>query len=290
MERVIAVATLLTVGATVAAQEPTRADLLDKVSRYVAAYERDFSQSISDEHTQQREDITRGSGYRARTTHQERSIESETLFAWFVNERRWLTIRNVLTVDSRAVPDSRGRLNRIVEDVANGAGPAGALIGRLRDESVRYNLGRIRRSFNDPMLSMQFLDPRNQSNFTFTVEGAEIIDGISTWRLGFVETSAATAIVLEGQPTPSSGAMWITPSGIVVRTRMTIGATTGQLSAAITVTYAPDATVGAWVPERMEEQYSQSSIDADREAASGTISCLTTYSNYRRRAVEPPGI
>jgi hypothetical protein len=134
---------------------------------------------------------------------------------------------------------------------------------------------------------MQFLDRANQSNFTFTVEGAERIDGISTWKLGFVETSTATAIVLEGQPTPSSGAIWITASGIVVRTRMTIGATTSQLSAAITVTYAPDATVGAWVPERMEEQYSQSSIDTDRETASGTISCLTTYSNYRR-AVEPP--
>jgi hypothetical protein len=288
MQPAIAVAMLLTVGASVAAQDPTRADLLDKVGRYVAAYERDFSQSISDEHTRQREDITRGSGYRARSTHTERSIDSETLFAWFVNERRWLTIRNVLIVDGRGVPDSRGRLNRIVEDVTTRAQPADALIGRLRDESVRYNLGRIRRSFNDPMLSMQFLDPANQSGFTFTVEGAEVIDGISTWKLGFVETSAATAIVLAGQPTPSSGAIWLTPSGIVVRTRLTIGPITGQLAAAITVTYAPDASVGAWVPERMEEQYSQSSIEADREAASGTISCVTTYSNYRRRTVEPP--
>ncbi len=290
MQRAIAIAAVIASAAPAAGQGPTLAELLEKATRYAVAYEREFSQSLSDEHAEQREDVVRGRGYRARTTHTERIIEAETLFAWFVNERTWLTIRNVLSVDGRMVPDSRGRLNEILDSVLENGSSGGALISRLRDESVRYNLGRIRRSFNDPMLPMKFLDPSNQERYAFTQEGADIVDGVSVWKIGFVETATPTAIILDGLPAPSSGTVWVTQSGIVVQTRIDLGGTTGSLSAAITVSYAPNAHIGAWVPARMDERYSQLATEANRDGASTTITCVTTFSNYRRRPkAEPPG-
>ena len=210
------------------------------------------------------------------------------LFAWVPERHSWLTVRNVLVVDDRAVPESKGRL-----DAAFALPEADRLgrLRRLRDEGARFNVGRIYRNFNDPTLVLQFLDAENQSRFAFADLGAENVNGIDARKMSFVERSTPTLLRTNTSDLLSSGLVWVALSdGTVLRTKLTLKDAAANTTADLVVAYQRNPKLDMFVPIRMDETYVQQRI-ANRAVlgvpsrlgvSTERIECVATYSNFRR--------
>jgi hypothetical protein len=219
------------------------------------------------------------------------------LFLGFAAERTWLTIRRVQRVDGRDVADSGLRLEQLLGQAAP---TRQARLRQLLDESARFNLGNIARNFSDPTLVFQFLQPRAQPQFTFTMAGTERRDGVDAVRLNYVERATPTVVTLNDQPLVSRGSVLVARTeGTVLETVLHHTSEPINLDATIRVTFRHQPSVGLWVPVRMQETYKQQPVGwygtPPRAAIVGeTIECVAIYSNYRRfetsgRIVVPPG-
>ena len=276
MRAAIALIGLLTVAAPAADEPPALTDLLVHTGRYVRGFQVDFATVISDETYRQRVRLHETVGGSNETFTDDRTMLSEMLFLWVPEDRGWVTVRSVLRVDGEPVPDSRGRLERTLTDPAPGML---SRIRRLRDGNARFNIGRIHHNFSDPALPLQFLDPSAQPRFDFKLRGREIINGTVTWQIAFSERAAPAMITVDGRHALSTGMIWVTSSGIVVRTRLALTDPASRLHLGMVVSYGRNAKLGSWVPIRMEETYSQTRNDG---ATNEEITCSATYSNFRR--------
>ena len=195
---------------------------------------------------------------------------------WMPEQAGWLTVRNVLSVDGRAVPDSQTRLNDALDDT--GAARVTRL-RRLLNESARCNLGQIFRNFNFPTLVLSYLDPEMQPRFAFTLAGRERVNGVDASKVEFDERTRPTVIQENGADRFSKGAVWIADrDGTIVRTRLDLRIPLRDTIASVEVDYGRDAKLDMWVPVRMHESYLQSRATMINEA----IDCVATYSNFRR--------
>jgi hypothetical protein len=273
---------------------PTLSDLLARVGLYVAGFQRDFATVISDETYTQRERRVVTTGNRSRTITASRTIQSETLFLWVEEDREWLTARNVLKVDRKRVADSRTRLEDLLKD------PAPGVLGRvrrLRDESARFNIGGILRNSGDPTLALQVVDRHHQPRFEFRLDNAETVGTILGWKISFAERALPTMIKVDGHDAPATGAVWVTASGIILRTRLDLEDAFSHIKLSLTVTHGRDGKLAGWVPARMDETYVQEmgQVTAPSPVTDAiparplvvvpfnkVITCLATYTNYRR--------
>lgn len=100
-------------------------------------------------------------------------------------------MRSVQRVDGRRVSESAG-------DVAQAlALPEERRVEKLRalaDASARYNLGSLRRNFNDPNLGLLFVSGPFQERFRFREDGEETTAARVVRRLEFEERSRPTFI------------------------------------------------------------------------------------------------
>jgi hypothetical protein len=262
---------------------PPLSQILERVADYVRQFEDDFAVILSDEDYVQTETIS------SRSTTFQRRIRSETLFTWLPDERTWLTVRTILTVNGAPIPNSKDRLNGALADLGPGRTTR---LRRLRDEGARFNIGRIFRNFNDPTLVLQFLDPVDQPRFAFSIVGAEKLNGINTWKVAFEEVARPTIIRNElGGDVPSSGLVWISRSdNAVARPNLTINYAAQNTRIDIVVDYGRNRGLDMWVPIRMEERYHRNAImnSAPRAmpyrlgTARERIECVATYSDFRR--------
>jgi len=251
------------------------ATLLARAGAYVDRYTHDFALVVSDEDYTQRLSGSRVT----RSMVRERRTHAEMLFMWMPDEQAWLTVRNVLSVDRRPTGDSAiVRFNDLLRESVTDPVARHERLRRLRDESARYNLGTIVRNVNYPSLVLQFLEPRMQSRFLFSVVGEETIANVPAWHVRYVERQQPTFIQGEdGAPRPASGAVWLADAdGAVVRSEMHLG--TGGTFATVTVDYRRDAKLDLWVPARMQETYADRVGSRDLEK----IECVAVYSNVRR--------
>ena len=88
-------------------------------------------------------------------------------------------------------------------------------------ESNRYNLGPVVLTVNIPTLALLFLDPANQSRFTFERKGRRRVQGVETAEVQLVERERP-ALVRAGanRDAPAKGRVWIEPeSGAVLHRR-----------------------------------------------------------------------
>jgi hypothetical protein len=265
---------------TVASQQPPLDLLLEKAGRYARGFQQDFETVIADETYVQRERVTRTQAGRERIINSARTINSEMVFMWLPEDRSWLLVRNVLKVDRKDVPDSKARLEHVIADATPGA--LLPRFNRLRDESARFNLGRIYRNLNDPMLPFQFVDPSYQPRFTFEIAGEDTIDGVAAWKLTFAEKAMPTVVTVDKHDSFSKGDIWLTSSGIVLRTHLAVENQLTSLRSTFVVTYGRDSKLAGWVPVRMEETYSQRPPASSSDRLATEISCVATYSNFRR--------
>jgi hypothetical protein len=252
---------------------PAVEDLMDRVGRYVQQSEKRLAVVISEE--DYRQEVLRWTGRSARRVR--RTIRSEMLLMWLPEERVWFSVRNVLNVDGRRIPDSKERLDRAVSDPAPGMA---SRLRQLQKEGARFDLGPVFRTSGNPTLVLQFLLPANQGHFTFTRVGQERVGGDHAWKVTFAEREGPTVFRVNGEDMVSSGAIWVRESdGTVVRTNLKLARPT-QILVSITVDFQRNAKLDLWVPSRMEEHYGEATA------------CWARYSNFRRfetsgRVVQP---
>jgi hypothetical protein len=266
-----------------ALDQPSLQSLLDHAASYVEHFEREFSVILSDEEYRQTESSD-GPTQPARPTdviplnHERRlDLRSEMLFMWVVQDRSWISVRNVLRVGRKPIADSKDRLERVL--TAQGPVP-GTQLRQLAAENARFNLG-FYHDYNNPTLALQFLSPELQRRFTFTLAGQERIDGIVTWKIAFEERVQPTVIVSDGENLFSTGSLWLSASdAVVVRTLLTLRVpatrTKVGMNGSVVVDYRRNAKLALWVPSRMEERYEQIGGIND------SLHCIATYSNFRR--------
>ncbi len=248
--------------------------LLLRVGTSVTTLMNTLSSVISDETSDQRTGLRRSV--------QRRHLQSELLLWWLPDEHAWLSVRNVLSVDGRPVPDSEQRLRRAFDDPpARSASDEttnqsraidltrSARVRALQEESARFDLGLIHRTTSSPTVVIEFLAPENQAHFSFVRAGTERVGGESAARLVFTEIARPTIVKVNGRDARSWGIVWVRErDGTILRTNLRVGLD-ALAEASITVDFQRDEKLAAWVPRKMVERY-------------GDILCTSTYSHVRR--------
>ena len=206
---------------------------------------------------------------------QTRRLVSDFMLVRLKEDEPWTPFRDVITVDGKPVRDRDARLERLflqanAEAVRNAA--------RISDEGARYNLGRLRRTVNVPVLALEFLRPRNAARCRFQEPRRERIDGEDAWKIEFKEQDNGTTLVRDGrndQNVPAAGTFWIRASdGAVMRTIVRIG--NAITNSEIDVRYCGAAPLPVLVPCRMAEKYYNRGEQ---------ITGVATYSNVRQFTV-----
>lgn len=268
-------------------QAPDLDSVLQRVGRYVAQYQQEFSLLIADEHYLQ-EVLSVGPGalrdvgpHDAKhagpdspsAARDRRVLVSEFALVRVEDADRtlWLAFRDVLEVDGRPVRDHTERLQRLFMTPAANALAQAQAIAR---ESARYNIGALVRTVNVPTMALEFLGAAVQKRSSFKKRGDANVQGVETWVVTFEERGRPTLIrTPEGRDVVTKGVAWIDPdNGRILRTQIEPEQPRVRKTR-LTVTYASDTRLGLWVPVEMNETY---------ETESWQISGEATYTNYRR--------
>jgi hypothetical protein len=271
--------------------------LLQRVTTYVADYEKAFSLLVAEElYVQEvRQPINPGTnvsrtnpggGIAGGNVSKRQLLKSDYLLVQLGPGAGWMPFRDVFEVNGSKVRDREDRLAKLF--LANDVSRFD-LADRIMAESTRHNIGQVTRSINIPTLGMMLLHPRVRDRFKFDDRGEDRVGGIATRRVEYRETSRPTLIkTTRGRDLALTGTLWIEPaSAAVVKSVLT--AADPALRATVTVTFRRDEALGIWVPMQMDEIYSDASGRDD-------IYATATYSNIRRfqvktdeKLAKPPG-
>ena len=270
------------------------ATILTSATHYVEQFEKAFAVVISDERCSQHVRIpdppiavgqpSRSSGI------SDRSLQSEMLFMWIPEDRRWLSVRNVLAVDGKSIDGSAEALDRALKAPLS---KRESRLHQLSDFGARFNIGVVHRNFNIPTLALQFLDAGYVRRFRFSIDDRPDqkadTSSFSPVKIDFTEMQRPTVIRDGRTNLPATGSIWVRPSdGVVVRTVLNVTGTRSTPASSIQVEYRLDSKLQMWVPSRMEESYRVIRL---AENAGSTLSGQTrfeqiesvdTYSNFRR--------
>ena len=159
----------------------------------------------------------------------------------------------------------------------------GKLSERLVSESARFNIGRVFRNVNVPILALQLLTWADQNLVSFEKSGESRIDGVEAWQIEFEETDPpALTIGEDGGPLYATGRLWIEPStGRILRTEMKISDPTIDLQTEVTVRSQLDPHLSILVPARMTERYRRLR-GVGRWRTVTDVHSEATYSNFHR--------
>lgn len=231
-------------------------------TRYVAAYEREFAFLLANEsYNQQR--------LRATALVESRALESELFLTFLPADDEWVAVRDVLKVDGEPVP-AREDLRTLLGSKAEFRG----LIAQIVDRNARYNIGGIRRTFNEPTLPLLLMGAKRVHDVKFD-RGPVVKDGDATLvTLLFSERGRPTLVRAPDGSVPASGEIVVEAgTGVVRRTRFDLEY--GGLKARLTTNYTRDEKLGLWLPATFTERYEASPTQE-------LVLCEATYSNYRR--------
>jgi len=195
---------------------------------------------------------------------------AEFFLTYLPNEGTWISVRDVREVDGAAVAnpdDIRSLIQRT---------PLRRLATSIAEKNARFNIGNIRRTFNEPTIGLLVVSAIHQRRFKF--ERVAVSPGNAPIvTLKFTERERPTLIVgMHGEPVFTHGELGIdAATGRVERTRLEM--TLASVHAVLSTAYAPDGKLDLWVPTLMSERY-----DNTAAAVGQTITVDTEYSNYRR--------
>ena len=231
---------------------------------YVVRYERDMAYVLADELATQVVATPDGERVGRRQT------RAEFFLTYLPTEGTWIAVRDVKEVDGAAVSDTDdiGSLMR--------RAPLWRLGAAIAEKNARFNIGDVRRTFNEPTLGLLVASPVHHRRFKF--DRKSVTRGASTMvTLKFTERDRPTLISgTYGEPVYTRGDLDIdAATGRIERTFMEM--TLGPVRAALATTYALDAKLNLWVPSVMSERYEQTA-----GALRQTITVDTAYTNYRR--------
>jgi hypothetical protein len=265
-------------------QEPALTTVLERAAAYVADFHRQLSGVVAEERYVQ--EVKAFAKRRERLTNPMRSeLHSDLLLVKPIGGGEWTEFRDVFEVNGIAVRDRRDRLTHLFLD---GSPSAREQIGRILDESSRFNIGEIARNINTPVFALQILESANQGRFRFkrtndrvpatlapesSVPGA-FRTGAEVWTVEFEEKRSGTLIRTEKmKDLPSSGRFWIDPyTGRVLMTELV--AKNRQVTATVDVSYQSEPLIGFLVPVEMRENY------RDRNGA--RVEGVAEYGRFRQ--------
>lgn len=231
---------------------------------YVVKYQRDMAYVLADELATQV--VARPDGERIGS----RRTRAEFFLTYLPTEGSWIAVRDVREVDGAAVSDTDdiGSLIR--------RAPLWRLGAVIAEKNARFNIGDVRRTFNEPTLGLLVASPVHRRRFKF--DRMAMSRGASPIvTLKFTERDRPTLISgTYGEPVFTRGELDIdAATGRIERTRIEM--TLGPVRAALATTYALDTKLNLWVPAVMSERYEQTA-----GVLRQTITVETEYTNYRR--------
>ncbi len=223
---------------------------------------------------------------------QRRTVDSDFLFLRLPGNGAWLGLRDTYRVDGTDVRDADAGF---LPTLRTGGANEFAEAKRIATDNARSNLGDIVRTINVPTTTLDFLTERYRSHFRFSKSGEERSRGHVSWVLHFDETARPTIVrTVRGANQRARGTISVDPlTGAVERTVLDLGDDSRAeefVKTRISVTYAPEPSLGMLVPVEMVESYYR---PATHEFAQLQIDAHATYSRFRRfqvsaRILEPP--
>jgi hypothetical protein len=281
-----AVLALLIASTTV--DTPTLQQVLDRTATYIANFVRELSGIVAEEQYTQTVHFPAGYVHRVDL---KRHTRSDLLLVKPRGARDWLQFRDVYDVDDHPVRDRDNRLYRLFLDPPDSTAAQAATI---LEESARYNIGPLLRTVNTPLLSLQFLEAKNQARFKFkrttnaqpaamTVESpappGRFRLTTEVWAVEYSERMANTIIRTNGlRDLPSRGRFWIEPdTGRVLMSELILE--NRQVRGVITVNYQSEPLLGLLVPIEMRERY-------DKLRDKSIVDGYATYGRFRQFQVK----
>jgi hypothetical protein len=253
---------------------PSAAEVSARAAAWLADYEARLSALVAEEdYTQKIAMLTVGTApLRPGET---RRLVSDFMLVRLKDDEPWMPFRDVISVDGKPVRDRDARLERLflradAETLRHAA--------EISAESARYNLGRLRRTVNVPVLALEYLRPANAARCRFEGPHRDRLDGEEAWKIEFKERTDGRTVIRDGRNdrnVPAAGTFWIRASdAAVLRTVVKVG--NAVTHSEIDVRYCETPAVPVPVPCRMSEQYWTRG-----EQISGTA----TYTNIRKFTV-----
>jgi hypothetical protein len=244
-------------------QEPALAEVLKRAALYVANFQKQLSGIVAEE-TYEQHIKKQASGDPLLSR---RRLKSDLLLVRPVGSGRYVEFRDVFEVDGRAVRDRQDRLTTLFLDPPPGAQ---SQLERVASESARFNIGRVFRTMNTPVLPLAFLHADYQPQFTFTLVRDPATAAMA---IAFKETGRPTLVRTPGGlDMPARGRFWVdTATGAVTRSEFIVEDM--QVKATVNVTYRGDEDLAFLVPVEMREEYV-----AGRDVIEGRA----TYDRFRK--------
>jgi len=246
-------------------------DVLDRASAYVCSYIHDFASVVAEEryvqdsHPMPRIDAFGAAAGAQASQHVE--LRSDVLFVTPTSSSKWLTFRDVFSVNGREIRDRAFRLARLFIDPPPDVMDRVSAIAR---EGYRYNIGSKDRTLANPMLAVAFLQPEYRERFEFRVASIDAARGADVWIVKFKERVRPTILrTSDDRNVSSMGRFWIDgASGRVLQTELETS--TGDK---VMTLFGHDERLQLEVPIEMR----------DIAWFDGTvITGVATYTNFRR--------
>jgi len=263
------------------------ADVLQRAGSYVEEFQRQLSGIVTEEAYLQ--EVVPAIGMNASGGRlQRRRLRSDLLLVRPEGAATWVQFRDVFEVDGRAVRDRDERLARLF---LRGDVSSAEQVEQIRAESARYNIGRIQRTMNVPVLPLSVLAPQSQPRFRFAVDqgnnnrpriGPSTLPSTANfkvsaegWIISFEEQRGPTLVyTTAGADIFSRGRFWIEPeTGRVLMSEMITE--DARVRGELVVSYQSEPLLGLLVPIELRERYTEI-------ASRSTITGQATYSNFRR--------
>jgi hypothetical protein len=227
-----------TLGASaIASQEPQISEkaVVAAAASYVASYQQQLTSIVADE-TYIQEIVEQAP--RDREIARTRRMTSEIFFMFAPVRHDWMTIRDVMSVDGKAVEDRRD-LREALRTL-----PAYEVAGAFREHNSRYNIGRTFRNFNEPTLSLLVLDDHHRARFSFDRRRVQRAGDATLVTLAFAERDTPTLI-----RDPNGRSVFVKGEAVVeagsgrVR-RVQLAARNDNIRIDLTTVYSPDDRLG----------------------------------------------
>jgi hypothetical protein len=250
---------------SVEARSAWRADrALEAAAHFVAQFQRELSFVVADEiYVQQlsvagRQPVTR-------------TLRGEIFLTYLIPERAWITVHDFLEVDGTAVIDREAVRDLLVHR------PVGRIAPALAAQNARYNLGNVRRNFNEPTLPLQLFEPWRLDRLRVSRVRTTVRDGrtIVTLRLREQERPTLVSSTRGGPVFADTEVDVDLETGVISRTLMKLRDRT--LEVAQETTYELSSALGIMVPTIFTERYVQTAV-----GQAEVITCHSAYTNYRR--------
>ena len=255
------------------------AAFVNAAADYVRQYEEELTSVVARE--TYRQDI-RVQTPRVEADPLTRTLTSE-IFFMFVERQGWMAIRDVLRLDDVPLED-RPDLRRALAEL-----PASQVAARFKAYNARYNIGRIRRNFNEPTLALAVLSDRHRARFRFERVPPRRGDDPRVVTLAYRERTAPTLVRgLGGEHVFSSGLITLEPgTGRVTATRMAMKI--GSIRVELATSYAHEPRLDMTVPVTFSEHYLDGSPPRGNRRPAGRheeILCEARYSDFQRFDVQ----